>query len=263
MADTQIEWTDSTWNPVAGCTIMSAGCRNCYAMQMARRLEAMGVDKYKGLTRKSGARTIWKGVVREDESALDIPLRWRKARKIFVNSMSDLFHRDVPLEYIQRCFEVMEQASQHTFQILTKRPDHAAEIASQLPWPANVWMGTSVENAGYLDRIDQLRRIPAAVRFLSIEPLLGPLPKISLAGIQWVIVGGESGPGARPMKPEWVTAIRDQCVKQRVPFFFKQWGGPNKSLTGRTLEGRTWDEMPKLGGNQRGKRKVESMAGAV
>ena len=250
--DSAIEWTEATWNPVTGCTKISPGCKNCYAERMAHRLQAMGQNRY-----RDGFRlTLQPDVV-------EAPLHWKRGRLVFVNSMSDLFHRDVPLEYIQRCFDIMRQATQHTFQILTKRPDHAADIADQLPWPANVWMGTSVENADYLDRIDQLRRIPAAVRFLSIEPLLGPLPKISLSGIQWVIVGGESGPGARPMKPEWVTSIRDQCVKQRVPFFFKQWGGPNKSLTGRTLDGRTWDEMPRLGGSQRGKTKIESVAGAV
>ncbi len=250
--DSPIEWTEATWNPVTGCTKISPGCKHCYAERMAHRLQAMGQPRY-----RNGFRlTLQPDVV-------DAPLHWKRGRLIFVNSMSDLFHRGVPLEFIQRCFGVMEQATQHTFQILTKRPDHAAEIAEELPWPKNVWMGTSVENADYLDRIDFLRRIPAAVRFLSIEPLLGPIPKISLKGIQWVIVGGESGPGARPMQPEWVTSIRDQCVKQSVPFFFKQWGGPNKSVTGRTLEGRTWDEMPKLGGTRGGKTKAESLAGVV
>ena len=250
--DSPIEWTEATWNPVTGCTKISPGCKHCYAERMAHRLQAMGQPRY-----RNGFRlTLQPDVV-------EAPLHWKRGRLIFVNSMSDLFHRDVPLEFVQRCFGVMEQATQHTFQILTKRPDHAAEIAEELPWPRNVWMGTSVENADYLDRIDFLRRIPAVVRFLSIEPLLGPIPKISLKGIQWVIVGGESGPGARPMQPEWVTSIRDQCVKQGVTFFFKQWGGPNKSVTGRTLEGRTWDEMPKLGGARGGKTKAESLAGVV
>ena len=250
--ESPIEWTEATWNPVTGCTKISPGCKHCYAERMAHRLQAMGQPRY-----RNGFRlTLQPDVV-------DAPLHWKRGRLIFVNSMSDLFHRDVPLEFIQRCFGVMEQATQHTFQILTKRPDHAAEIAEELPWPKNVWMGTSVENADYLDRIDHLRRIPSAVRFLSIEPLLGPIPKISLKGIQWVIVGGESGPGARLMQPEWVTSIRDQCLKQGVPFFFKQWGGSNKSVTGRTLEGRTWDEMPKLEGARGGKTKAESLAGVV
>ncbi|MFM9960697.1 MAG: DUF5131 family protein [Planctomycetaceae bacterium] len=250
--DSPIEWTEATWNPVTGCTKISSGCKYCYAERMAHRLQAMGQPRY-----RNGFRlTLQPDVV-------DAPLHWKRGRLIFVNSMSDLFHRDVPLEFIQRCFGVMEQATQHTFQILTKRPDHAAEIAEELPWPKNVWMGTSVENGDNLGRIDFLRQIPSAVRFLSIEPLLGPIPKISLNGIQWVIVGGESGPGARPMQPEWVTSIRDQCLKQGVPFFFKQWGGPNKSMTGRTLEGRTWDEMPKLEGARGGKTKAESLAGVV
>ena len=233
--DSPIEWTEATWNPVTGCTKISPGCKHCYAERMAHRLQAMGQPRY----RNGFQLTLQPDVV-------DAPLHWKRGRLIFVNSMSDLFHRGVPLEFIQRCFGVMEQATQHTFQILTKRPDHAAEIAEELPWPRNVWMGTSVENADYLDRIDFLRRIPAAVRFLSIEPLLGPIPKISLKGIQWVIVGGESGAGARPLQLEWVVNIREQCRQAEIPFFFKQWGGVRKSEKGRELDGRTYDELPPI-----------------
>ena len=228
-----IEWTEATWNPVTGCTKVSAGCKNCYAERMAERLQAMGVPQYAGgfrLTLQPGA--------------LDLPFRWKKARFIFVNSMSDLFHKEVPLEFVQRVFDVMNRCPQHTFQILTKRPELAAAYADRLEWSPNVWMGTSVENALVSDRVRTLQTVPAQTRFLSIEPLLGPMAKLSLAGIHWVIVGGESGPGARPMKAEWVRQVRDHCLAQGVPFFFKQWGGVNKKLTGRELDGRTWDEMP-------------------
>jgi protein gp37 len=228
-----IEWTEATWNPVTGCTKVSAGCKNCYAERMARRLQAMGVPQYANgfqLTLQPGA--------------LDLPARWKKPRRIFVNSMSDLFHRDVPLQFIQEVFSVMKSCPQHTFQILTKRPHIAAEFANELPWPENVWLGTSVENMLVVHRIDDLRDVAAEIRFLSLEPLLGPLPRLNLSGIHWVIVGGESGPGARPMDPKWVEQIRDHCVAAGVPFFFKQWGGANKKRTGRILGGRTWDEMP-------------------
>jgi protein gp37 len=228
-----IEWTEATWNPVTGCTKISPGCKFCYAERMAHRLQAMGQDRY---------RNAFKLTLQPD--ALEAPLHWRTPRVIFVNSMSDLFHKDVPLDYIKRCFAVMEEASQHTFQVLTKRPERVAEIGADLPWPTNVWMGTSIENADYLWRVRSLREVPAQIRFLSVEPLLGPMPRLPLKGIHWVIVGGESGPGARPMKVEWVRQIREQCVSLGVPFFFKQWGGTNKKRTGRTLDGQTWDEMP-------------------
>jgi len=228
-----IEWTEATWNPVTGCTKVSAGCKNCYAERMAKRLQAMGVSQYANgfdLTLQPGA--------------LALPTRWKRPRRIFVNSMSDLFHRDVPLNFIKEVFSVMRNCPQHTFQILTKRPEIAAAYATELPWPDNVWLGASVENMLVAHRIDDLREVPAAVRFLSLEPLLGPLPRLTLGGISWVIVGGESGPAARPMEPKWVEQIRDRCVAARVPFFFKQWGGTNKKRAGRTLAGRTWDEMP-------------------
>jgi len=228
-----IEWTNATWNPVTGCTKISPGCKHCYAERMAHRLQAMGVHQY---------RNAFDLTLQPD--SLEIPLRWRQPRRIFVNSMSDLFHKDVPFEFVGRVFRVMESASWHQFQILTKRPEIALTFADRLPWPSNVWMGTSVESALYVHRIATLRQIPAHVRFLSVEPLLGPIPNLPLKGIQWVIVGGESGPGARPMESNWVVQIRDRCKSAGVPFFFKQWGGVNKKRTGRDLEGRTWDEMP-------------------
>ncbi len=238
MAQTSsIEWTEATWNPVTGCTKISPGCKFCYAERMAKRLQAMGKERYAD----GFDLTLQPDVV-------ELPLRWKKPRIIFVNSMSDLFHKDVPTTFIQDCFRVMSEASQHTFQVLTKRPERVAEIAEELPWPPNVWMGTSVENQDYVWRIRMLREIPAAVRFLSVEPLLGPISRLPISGIDWVIVGGESGPGARPMKEEWVTQIRDRCLKFEVPFFFKQWGGVNKKRTGRTLEGKTWDQMPQIDG---------------
>jgi protein gp37 len=228
-----IEWTNATWNPVTGCTKISPGCKHCYAERMAHRLQAMGVPHY-----RDGFRLTLQ------PDAIDIPRRWKKPRLVFVNSMSDLFHRDVPLDFIQRVFGVMEECPQHTFQVLTKRPEIALALADRLPWPENVWMGTSVESAMYLHRVRTLREIPAKIRFLSVEPLLGPIPRLPLTGIHWVIVGGESGPGARPMREEWVTAIRDRCVAAGVPFFFKQWGGVNKKRTGRSLQGSTWDNLP-------------------
>jgi protein gp37 len=228
-----IEWTESTWNPVTGCSKVSPGCKHCYAERMALRLQAMGQPRY----RDGFAVTL-------QADALSEPLSWRKPRVVFVNSMSDLFHRDVPTAFIQRVFQTMEQASMHVFQILTKRSDRLRELADGLPWPENVWMGVSVESADYLGRIDDLLSVPASVRFLSVEPLLGPIPDLPLNGIHWVIVGGESGPGARPMKATWVKEIRSACRRAHVPFFFKQWGGVNKKRSGRVLDGRTWDAMP-------------------
>jgi protein gp37 len=228
-----IEWTESTWNPVTGCTKVSPGCKHCYAERMAERLQAMGQANY----RNGFALTL-------QPQMLELPLQWKKPQTIFVNSMSDLFHDEVPLAYIQRVFEVMARASWHRFQVLTKRAERLAEVSGVVDWPDNVWMGVSVENADYVDRIECLRRTGARVKFLSLEPLLGPLARLDLSGIDWVIVGGESGPGARPMDPAWVTDIRDQCRCAGVAFFFKQWGGKNKKKTGRVLEGRTWDEMP-------------------
>jgi len=245
-----IEWTEATWNPVAGCTPVSPGCLNCYAARMALRLECMGeasgCTKYVGTAKKSrSGRPVFTGRVNLDPDSLDLPRKWRKPRRIFVNSMSDLFHEAVPTTFIRQVFEVMRECPQHDFQVLTKRPERALEVAGEWDWPKNVWMGTSVENAMYIHRIHALRRIPAKVRFLSCEPLLGPMPKLPLDGIHWVIAGGESGPGARPMEPKWVEQIKDRCVALGVAFFFKQWGGVLKSKTGRRLKGRTWDEMPR------------------
>lgn len=230
----KIEWTESTWNPVTGCTKLSPGCEHCYAERMARRLHNMGQPNYRnGFT------------VTAHEHTLELPLRWRKSRMVFVNSMSDLFHEDVSSAFISRIFQVMQQAAQHQFQILTKRAERLEALAKTLPWPDNVWMGVTVEKAEYSWRIDSLRRTPAKVRFLSLEPLLGPLPDLVLTDIDWVIVGGESGPGARPMEESWVKDIKRQCQQSRTPFFFKQWGGTNKKKAGRLLDGRTWDEMPR------------------
>ncbi|MEM9668644.1 MAG: DUF5131 family protein [Pseudomonadota bacterium] len=254
MAESQIEWTDSTWNPVAGCSIMSKGCTHCYAMQMAKRLEAMGVEKYKGLTRKSGKRTVWNGVVREDPSALEIPKRWRKPRKIFVNSMSDLFHPEVSEDFIGDVWNVMRDTPHHHYQILTKRPDRMAITISRWKQPTlpNVWLGTSVENSKVISRIDDLRNVPAAIRFISFEPLIGSVGIINLSNIDWAIVGGESGHSARPIKTEWIDEIYQQCRDAKTAFFFKQWGTwgadnkkRSKKANGRSYRGRTWDEMPK------------------
>lgn len=244
MAETSIEWTDATWNPVAGCTIVTAGCTNCYAMRMAARLEAMGQEKYRGLTRRSGRRAVWTGRVRCDEASLSAPLSWKKPRLIFVNSMSDLFHEDVPDEFIGRVWKVMEQTPQHVFQILTKRAERLRRLSLNLPLLPNVWLGTSVEDARVLDRLGDLRRTKAAVRFVSFEPLIGSVAKANLRGIHWAIVGGESGPRARPMDPRWVEEIRAMCRVAGTRFFFKQWGGTNKKKTGRRFRGRTYDEMP-------------------
>lgn len=241
-----IEWTEHTWNPVAGCDIISPGCTNCYAMRMARRLEFMGHKKYQNLTRVSGGRPKWNGEIRLDYDALDAPKAWRTGKLIFVNSMSDLFHEDVPLAFIQSVFKTMENTPQHTYQVLTKRAERLAAIAPEISWPKNVWMGVSIENSDYLHRIERLRTVDAAIRFLSLEPLIGPLPNLDLTRIDWVIAGGESGPNARPMDPEWVREIRDACARARVPFHFKQWGGKNKKRAGRLLDDRTWDEFPTL-----------------
>ncbi|MEK7214176.1 MAG: phage Gp37/Gp68 family protein [Chloroflexota bacterium] len=228
-----IEWTDATWNPVTGCTKVSPGCKHCYAERLARRLQAMGNPRY----RNGFAVTL-------QPDQLTLPLRWRTPKRIFVNSMSDLFHDAIPVDYIRRVFEVMAQAEWHTFQVLTKRAERLAALAPGLPWPANVWQGVSVENDRYTWRIDYLRAVPARVRFLSVEPLLGPIPDLCLDGIQWVIVGGESGPGHRLVDPAWVRNIRDQCLTAGVAFFFKQWGGRTPKSRGRMLDGRLWDEMP-------------------
>lgn len=234
MAQTSsIEWTDATWNPVTGCTKVSPGCKNCYALRMAKRLHAMGQERYRNEF----------GVTLQYD-LLGQPSRWRTPRRIFVNSMSDLFHENVPFDYIRRVFDEMHSAHWHVFQILTKRSERLRELADELVWPENVWMGVSVENSAYVYRIRDLLSVPASVRFLSIEPLIGPLKRYPLAGIDWVIVGGESGPRCRSINPDWVRGIRDRCVSQKVPFFFKQWGGTRKKNTGRTLDGRTWDEMP-------------------
>jgi protein gp37 len=230
-----IEWTEMTWNPVTGCSKVSAGCKNCYAEKLAKRIKAMGVERY-----KNG----FKVTLQPD--LLNIPLHWREPRTVFVNSMSDLFHEKVPLSYIKKVFHTMVRCPQHTFQILTKRSRRLSEVSSELPWSANIWIGVSVENEQVLDRIVDLNTVPAAVRFLSCEPLIGPLRDLPLEGIHWVIVGGESGPGARPMKREWVLSIHRQCKAAGVPFFFKQWGGVRKDLTGRELHGRTYDAMPSV-----------------
>ncbi len=233
--NSKIEWTGSTWNPVTGCTKISMGCKNCYAERMALRLKAMGNASYaRGFD------------VTLHHHLLEIPLRWKQPRTIFVNSMSDLFHRDIPVDFIKKVFEVMREASHHRFQILTKRSHRLLELSPELPWMENIWMGVTVENADYAFRMDHLRATDAASKFVSCEPLLGPIFDIDLEGIDWVIVGGESGPRARPMRPEWAIDIRDQCLAEKVPFFFKQWGGVNKKKAGRVLERRTWDDMPSL-----------------
>jgi protein gp37 len=243
-----IEWTEATWNPVAGCAMVSPGCTNCYAMRMAARLHAMGVSKYSGTTRKSGGRAVWTGKVKFDAAALSAPLKWRKPKRIFVNSMSDLFQTPVPQKFIRQVWDVMEEAHWHTFQILTKRPDRMRDIlrAGNFSTLKNVWLGTSVENQEAVDRIAILQDTPAHVRFISFEPLIGPIIEPNLSGIHWAIVGGESGPGARPMEHWWVEELRDACQEQGVAFFFKQWGGVRKDRTGRTLAGRTWDEYPAM-----------------
>ena len=241
-----IEWTDVTWNPVAGCLVITPGCTNCYAMRMAARLEAMGVAKYEGLTRKSGKRYVWTGRVRLDEASLEAPLKWRKPRKVFVNSMSDLFHPDVPADFVARVWSVMERTPQHTYQILTKRPERMREVinASGLPALEHVWLGTSVEDSAVLSRLDDLRATPAIIRFVSFEPLIGSVAGANLDNIHWAIVGGESGPRARPMDEKWVDEIRLNCLAAGTAFFFKQWGGRTPKSGGRELDGREWSEYP-------------------
>lgn len=252
-ASSAIEWTEATWNPIVGCSKVSAGCKHCYAERMASRLVAIAraaenagrnpgrTQNYVGTINRHGH---WSGKLILDYSALEQPKQWKSPKTIFVNSMSDLFQEGVPLDFIQAVFEVMNSCPQHTFQVLTKRPHLAAKFAQKLTWTSNIWIGTSVEDARYTGRIKHLQKIPGAVRFLSIEPLLGAISKLPLSGINWVIVGGESGPGARPMKKEWVRQIRDRCIAQGIPFFFKQWGGVSKKKFGRVLDGKTWDEMP-------------------
>ncbi len=234
MSQSRIEWTESTWNPLTGCNKISPGCKHCYAERMAKRLHAMGQPNY-----------VNNFKLTMHPQALEKPLEWKTPQVIFVNSMSDLFHKDVPLEFVQQVFDVMKRAHWHQFQVLTKRSERLLELSPKLEWTDNIWMGVSVENADYTFRIDHLRKTGAKTKFLSVEPLLGPILKMNLKGINWVIVGGESGPGARPLEREWVVGIKDQCLKAKVPFFFKQWGGVQKKKAGRLLDGRTWDEMPK------------------
>lgn len=232
-SNSSIEWTEATWNPLTGCTKISPGCTNCYAERMAKRLQAMGNFSY----RNGFALTL-------QDQVLELPLRWQKPRTIFVNSMSDLFHKDVPTDYIFRVFDVMRRANWHCFQVLTKRSNRLSKLSAELPWMPNIWMGVSVETQNYTFRIDHLRETNAHTKFLSLEPLLGPIIQLNLSGIDWVIVGGESGPGARPILKPWIVDIRRQCQHAKVPFFFKQWGGTNKKRSGRELDGQTWDEMP-------------------
>jgi protein gp37 len=248
MAASDIEWTEATWNPIAGCKIVSPGCTNCYAMRMAARLQAMGMAKYAGTTRKSGKRHVWTGKVNVDRTALSAPLAWKRPQRIFVNSMSDLFQDKADEKLIRQVWRVMERAHWHSFQILTKRPERMLDVLSAPGFPtlANVWLGTSVESEGYIERIDILRRVPAHIRFISFEPLLGPIVDPDLRGIHWAIVGGESGPRARPMQAWWVEKLHDACKRQRVVFFFKQWGGQRKKKTGRLFKSRTWDDYPSV-----------------
>ena len=243
-----IEWTDATWNPILGCEIVSPGCTHCYAMRMAARLQAMGHAAYEGVTHKVNGRPVWTGRLHLNEAALEIPLRWRAPRKIFVNSMSDLFQDGVPDDFIARVWDVMERTPRHIYQILTKRPQNMLRVlgGGNVPVLPNVWLGTSVESERYAGRIDLLRRVPARIRFISFEPLVASVGKVDLSGIHWAIVGGESGPRARPMKKKWVDEISKQCRAQQVAFFFKQWGGVNKKAAGRTYRDRTWDEYPAI-----------------
>lgn len=233
--NSHIEWTQATWNPVTGCSKISIGCKNCYAEKFALRLHAMGHPHY-----------INGFKVTLHPDALTIPLHWQKPRIIFVNSMSDLFHEDIPIGFIQKVFEVMTTADWHIYQVLTKRSQRMLKLSPQLPWTPNIWLGVTVETQEYIYRIEHLKKTPAHIKFISFEPLLSDMPTLDLDGINWVIVGGESGSGARPMKPEWVINILNQCKSKNIPFFFKQWGGKNKKKAGRTLLGKTWDQMPKL-----------------
>ncbi len=229
----KIEWTDVTWNPVTGCTPVSDGCRNCYAIRMAKRLQAMGVKRY---------RNGFHVTLQDDQ--LDTPLRWKKPRMVFVNSMGDLFHEDIPFEYVKRVFAVMKQTPQHTYQVLTKRSTRMVELAKHLAWPANIWLGVTIESGKYSYRAQNLLKTAASTKFLSIEPMIGAVEGINLEGIDWVIVGGESGPQARAIRREWAVAVRDNCISNNIPFFFKQWGGPNKKKTGRLLDGQLWNQFP-------------------
>jgi protein gp37 len=235
MSQSSIEWTEMTWNPTTGCTKISAGCKYCYAEVMSRRLHAMGIEKY-----KDGFE------LRIHEDALLIPYGWKSPKIVFVNSMSDMFHKDVPLSFIQKVFKTMNENPQHTFQVLTKRADILLKYHKELTWTHNIWMGVSVENEKVMQRIDLLRKTDAIVKFLSCEPLIGPIPKMNLKGIHWVIVGGESGRKPRPMNVDWVLDIQDQCTKNKVAFFFKQWGGTNKKKSGRELNGKQYNEMPSI-----------------
>lgn len=244
-----IEWTDATWNPVSGCRIISPGCTNCYAMRMAARLQAMEHPAYEGVTRKSGGRPKWTGRIHLNEAALDVPLKWRAPRKIFVNSMSDLFQDGVPDAFISRVWDVMVRADRHVFQILTKRPENMLRVVTEnsLAVRPNIWLGASVESAAFKCRVADLREVPATVRFISFEPLISGIGRVNLSGIHWAIVGGESGPRARPMKTEWVDNIESECRRYGVAFFFKQWGGVNKKATGRKYRDRFWNEYPDMG----------------
>ncbi len=233
MNRTKIEWTDVTWNPMTGCTPISDGCHNCYAVTMARRLKAMGNHRY-----RNGFR------VTLHPDLLEKPLKWKKPRMVFVNSMGDMFHEDVPLDYIQKVFETMARADQHVFQVLTKRSSRMQEVSKDLPWPKNIWLGVTIESGKYNYRADNLRKTPASTKFLSIEPMIGPVDGLDLEGIDWVITGGESGFQARAIKECWVLAIRDNCIANKIPFFFKQWGGKNKKKAGRLLQGKLWDQYP-------------------
>lgn len=255
MSQTQIEWTDATWNPVAGCSLASTGCKNCYAMQMARRLEAMGIEKYHGLTKAGGKNIVWNGIIKEDNKSLSIPYKWKSPRKIFVNSMSDLFHPDVSEAFILAVWRVMEETPHHNYQILTKRPERMQHIVTDMIKEVlpNVWLGTSVENEEYVQRIDHLRRTPAAIRFISFEPLIHSVGLVDLCNIDWAIVGGESGKNARPIREQWIDEIYEQCLYHGTAFFFKQWGSwgkdnqkRSKKANGRLYKGQTWDEMPEI-----------------
>jgi protein gp37 len=233
MRTTKIEWTETTWNPTTGCTKISSGCKNCYAERMSNRLQAMGVEKY-----KDGFK------LKIHPDVLNEPNSWRKPRTVFVNSMSDLFHENMPLDFIKKVFKVMNDNPIHTFQVLTKRADILLKYSNELVWSKNIWMGVTVENQENISRVDFLRKVKANVKFISIEPLIGEISKLNLKNIDWVIVGGESGPGARPMQEDWVVSLKEQCLYQNTHFFFKQWGGVNKKKNGRLLDGQTWDEMP-------------------
>lgn len=244
MADSSIEWTDATWNPTVGCSIASPGCTNCYAMRMAARLEAMGMEKYAGTTRKSGGRAKWTGIVRLDHGALYTPYGWKSPKRVFVNSMSDLFHENLSTEDIRLVWDVMKTTPEHEYQILTKRPERMALLSRDLPQLPNVWLGTSIESVDHTDRLDHLRQTRAAIRFVSFEPLIASVGSVDMSNIDWAIVGGESGPQARPMEKDWVDEILAACRNTGAAFFFKQWGGVQKKKTGRTLNGRTYDEFP-------------------